>query len=247
MNESEQVIPIVYIVEDDADLRESVESLVSSKGYRSESFNSVEDFLVKESPIDQPSCILLDFHLRGRDGLAFLKDHREQSYATPVVVLTAHADVQIAVKFMKAGASMLLRKPYEPKELLDAIDHAIEWDRRMLALRKQHEHIEGCFRFLTKRQEIVLQMILDGSPNKAVAARLDISERTIEMERSDIFRIFRVKNAVELAVIITESRWALDSKANEASITTSVSSTSSIAQPHLLNKVAMRKPSSPNE
>ncbi len=242
MIESAQT-PTVFIIEDDAVLRQSVESLVSSKGYRSESFNSVEEFLVKTSPIDQPSWILWDFHLSGRDGLSFLKDHCEQTYATPVVVLTAHADVQIAVEFMKAGASMLLRKPYEPKELLDSIESAIEWDQRMLALRKQKGRIEECFRMLTKRQETVLQMILDGSPNKAVAARLDISERTIEMERAEIFRIFQVKNAVELAVIITESRLRLENKFNEANISENVPSSSNIAQPHLLNKVSLSKPS----
>ncbi len=243
MIESSMENPTIYIIEDDAPLRQSVESLVSSKGYRCESFDSVEAFLSKKTSIQQPGCILLDFHLSGCDGLSFLKHHSEQANATPVVVLTAHADVPLAVQFMKAGALMLLRKPYEPKELLESMDAALEWDRRLIVLRKQSDRIRECFQQISNRQEVVLQCILDGAPNKTIAARLDVSDRTIEMERAEILRIFQVKNAVELAVVITESRVKPSTKSNETSKSESSSALSKVAEPHLLSKATQIKQS----
>jgi len=243
MNESAMDNPTIYIIEDDAPLRQSVESLVSSKGYRCESFDSVEAFLSKLTSVQQPGCILLDFYLSGCDGLSFLKHHSEQANATPVIVLTAHADVPLAVQFMKAGALMLLPKPYEAKELLESIDAALEWDRRLIPLRKQSDRIRECFQQISKRQEVVLQFILDGAPNKTIAARLDVSERTIEMERSEILRIFQVKNAVELAVVITESRVKPNTKWDETSGSDSISATPKVAEPHLFSKAAQMKQS----
>lgn len=210
MSAAYQLEPTVYIIEDDTDLRESVVSLVSSKGYRCESFDSAEMFLNKSSPTQQPGCILLDFQLKGCDGLAFLKQHRESSYMTPVVVVTAHADVRLTVEFMKAGASTLLKKPYEIVELLNSIDIALEWDRNQFVARQQKERVQNCFRKLSKRQEDILAFVLNGAMNKAIAAELDVSERTVESERAEILRTFGVKNVVELAVLITEFRASSD-------------------------------------
>jgi len=196
------------MIEDDADLRESVGSLVSTKGYRYETFDSVEAFLSSEMQSQASGCILLDFQLRGRNGLSFLEQYRDQPNAMPVVVLTAHADVPITVKFMKAGATMLLRKPYETSELLDAIEKALELNRQQLEYRSQVQHYTSCLSKLSNRQVITLQSVLDGTCNKSIASILDVSERTIEMDRADILKVFSVKNAVELAVSITKSRAA---------------------------------------
>ncbi len=198
--------PIVYLIEDDVALRQSVEALLSTNGYQCVAFGAVEEFTQLPARTQKPGCILLDFVLGGCDGLSFLKEYHERPDAMPVVVLTGHADVPIAVDFMKAGASMLLKKPYEPKSLLDCIEKAIEWDRNSLQQRRQANDCLACYGQLSPRQELILESILEGLPNKLIAAKLGVSERTIETERAEIIRIFGVKNAVELAVLLTSAR-----------------------------------------
>lgn len=196
----------VYLIEDDVALRASVEALLSTSGYQCVSLGTVEEFLGLPLNTRSPGCILLDFVLSGRDGLSFLKEYHERSDAMPVVVLTGHADVPIAVDFMKAGASMLLNKPYEPRSLLDCIEKAIAWDRQSLSQRQQARDCLACLEQLSPRQELILESILEGLANKLIAAQLAVSERTIETERAEIIRVFGVKNAVELAVLLTNAR-----------------------------------------
>jgi len=243
MNESELDVPTIYIIEDDADVRSSVECLVVSGGYQFESFASVEDFLMKETQPHIVGCMLLDFHLQGCDGMAFLKRYLEQPNSHPVIVLTAHADVPIAVQFMKMGASMLLRKPYQAVDLLASIESAITWDRRMHIDRVFQEKISEGFRKLTKRQIAVLDMVLEGAPNKSVAGQLKVSERTIEMERAEILKIFEVKNSVELAVVITQSRLRKSSTSGQPDSSNS-EAVNAIAEPHLLSRLSFVKKSS---
>jgi FixJ family two-component response regulator len=198
----------VFVIEDDVELRQSVEALLSAHGYQCQSFGAVEEFTQIPTAQRKPGCILLDFVLSGCDGLSFLKAYRERADAMPVVVLTGHADVPIAVDFMKAGASTLLKKPYEAPNLLDCIGQALERDRSSLHQRQQVEHCLACYKQLTPRQEQIVESMLEGLPNKLIATKISVSERTVETERAEIIRTFGVKNAVELAVLITYARAA---------------------------------------
>ncbi len=203
---SDKADATIYIIEDDIALQKSVEALLSANGYLCRSFGTVEDFLRLPMEGRNPGCILLDFVLSGCDGLSFLKEYRERLDAMPVIVLTGHADVPLAVDFMKAGASTLLKKPYEASNLLGCIEKAVVWDRNSLRQRQHVERCHECLERLTPRQEQIVESMLEGLPNKTIATKLGVSERTIETERAEIIRTFGVKNAVELAVMITNAR-----------------------------------------
>jgi two-component system, LuxR family, response regulator FixJ len=198
--------PTVYLIEDDESQRTALEMIVAARGFQTAAFASSEAFMSAWSRDDAPGCIVLDFLLHGRDGLSFLKLHRERYDAMPVIVITGHADVSVAVQFMRAGAATLLLKPYEPDELLLHIDQAIAWDQQSLTNRRQSETVQALERTISYRQHQILDMILSGDANKVIAAQLGVSERTIELERAELFRLFNVRNAVELAVLVTESR-----------------------------------------
>jgi FixJ family two-component response regulator len=121
MNHDVQHLKPVYLIEDDPVQRHSMETLLRASGYPTFCFASSEEFLNRPSSDRKPSCILLDFVLRGQDGLSFLKVHRQRVDAMPVIVLTGHADVALAVDFMAAGASTLLVKPFDADELIDYV------------------------------------------------------------------------------------------------------------------------------
>ncbi len=196
----------VYLIEDDIVQRNSLESLLRARGYTTFSFGSSEAFHSRPRLDRMPGCILLDFFLGGQDGLSFLKIHRERVDAMPVIVLTGHADVSVAVNFMKAGASTFLVKPYDADELLDCVDQAINWDQSTLDARLKSHHVRKCLEQLSERQKALKNLVLMGAPNKVSASQLELSERTIELERAEILKIFGVKNAIELAVLITQSQ-----------------------------------------
>lgn len=203
-------VATVFLIEDDPDQRESLSAVLNRSGYRTIAFDSAEQFIQYQPNERQPGCLLLDFLLSGRDGLSFLHHHREDFTGVPVVVLTGHADVATAVKFMKAGASSLLLKPYDMAELLQAIRQAVEWDARTLPARIKMDHVRRCRAKLTERQRQIKGMVLSGSPNKVIASQLQVSERTVELERAWILKLFDVKNAIELAVLIAEAQARID-------------------------------------
>jgi FixJ family two-component response regulator len=196
----------VYLIEDDPVQRDSLESLIQACGYTTSSFASSEAFHRRPQTERTPGCILLDFLLGGQDGLSFLRKHNQQNDAMPVIVLTGHADVSIAVNFMKAGASTLLVKPFDANELFHCIERLIAWDQSTLDARLKAKHVQMCLERLSERQKKIKNLVLMGSPNKVVASQLQLSERTIELERAEILKLFAVKNAVELAVLVTESQ-----------------------------------------
>jgi FixJ family two-component response regulator len=206
MNHDVQHHKPVYLIEDDPVQRHSMETLLRASGYTTVCFASSEDFLNRSRSERKPGCILLDFVLRGQDGLSFLKIHRERVDAMPVIVLTGHANVALAVDFMAAGASTLLVKPFDADELIDYVAQAIAWDQSTIEARLQIQHVRNCLEQLTDRQRIIKDLVLDGRANKVIAGQLDLSERTIELARADVLKTFGVKNAIELAVLLTQSQ-----------------------------------------
>ncbi len=194
------------MIEDDPVQRDSIEAILGQSGYTTFSYSSSEEFYNRPRIERKPGCILLDFLLRGQDGLSFLKVHQERADAMPVIVLTGYADVGLAVDFMSAGASTLLVKPFDTDELINYIAQAIAWDQSTLETRLKIQHVRMSLGLLTERQRIIKNLVLQGLANKVIASQLDLSERTIELARADVLKIFGVKNAIELAVLLTQSQ-----------------------------------------
>jgi FixJ family two-component response regulator len=181
-----------------------------AKGYRYEVFESIENFEHRFSSTVRPGCILIGLSIHDVNVISFLKQHFHQANAIPVIILTEQVNIPIEIATLATSSLMLLAEPYELNKLMEMIDSALELDRWCLDNHRKVEHFRDCTRQLSKRQEVIMQLILAGEPNKVIAAGLSISERTVETERAEIMRIFSVKNAVNLAVLIAESRTTLD-------------------------------------
>ena len=194
----------VYVLDDDPTICESVEAIVHSLGHRCEAFTDLQQFPSADS-LKRPGCLVLDHVLGGNDdGLQLIRRLHQTPNMITTIVLTAFADVPLAVQYMQAGAVTLIEKPITGNVFADAIVSGVELDQRR---NDDFQALVGTlerYRKLTDRQKAVLEQVLTGLPNKRIAANMMISVRTIEAERSRILSMLRVENAVALAGLITE-------------------------------------------
>ena len=197
----------VYIVDDDAGVREALAWLLRSRRLPSESFDSAEAFeamLQTRPPQRQPCCLLLDVRMPGMSGLALFDRMIERGdvAAMPVIFLTGHADVPTAVATVKRGAFDFCEKPFSDNQLVDRIQTALELSARHIeACRARHE-LQDRLADLTDRERDVMRLVVEGLPNKLIADQLDISVRTVEVHRARVFDKMQVKSAVELANLL---------------------------------------------
>ena len=198
---------LVFVVDDDASVREALAWLLRSRRLLSEAFDSAEAFqrkLEDRTAPDQPSCVLLDVRMPGLSGLALFDwlIERELHPAMPVIFLTGHADVATAVDAVKRGAFDFCEKPFSDNALVDRVEQALAQSRAFLQARR----ITGILRErqdeLTDRERDVMRLVVEGLPNKLIADRLDISVRTVEVHRARVFDKMEVKSAVELANLL---------------------------------------------
>ena len=188
---------VVYIIDDDASVREGVGELIRSVGLSVQSFASSQEFLDSKRP-DAPGCIILDVRLPGRSGLEFQKVLQHLSIQLPVVFISAHGDVPISVRAMKSGAIEFLTKPLREQELLDAVHAGIERDR---ARRQEAEHIaelRARYDTLTARELEIMTLVVSGSVNKQIAAQAGLSEVTVKVHRAHVMQKMRAKSLVDL-------------------------------------------------
>jgi FixJ family two-component response regulator len=188
--------PVVFVVDDDHRVREALSSLISSAGLRVAVFGSAAEFLEYEKP-DAPACLVLDLQLPGTSGLE-LQQQLVGGEAPPIVFISGHGDIPSSVRAMKAGAIEFLSKPFDDRELLQAIDSAIDRDRMERQKRSELAELRKHYNLLTPREREVLPFVVAGFANKQTGADLGTSEITIGVHRGQIMRKMAAKSLAEL-------------------------------------------------
>ena len=196
----------VFIVDDDASVREALAWLLRSRHLLSEGYAGGAEFeaMLQGYTPAQPCCLLLDVRMPGMSGLALFDKLAERGLVEvmPVIFLTGHADVPTAVDLVKRGAFDFCEKPFSDNALVDRIEHALGRSQQVLAARREKLLLQGRLAELTERERDVMRLVVEGLPNKLIADQLDISVRTVEVHRARIFDKMEVKSAVELVNVL---------------------------------------------
>jgi FixJ family two-component response regulator len=188
---------MVFVVDDDAGLREALAALMRSVGLQVTTFASAADFLRQpRSPI--PACLVLDVRLPGLSGLDLQRELTNAGERIPIIFISGHGDVPMTVRAMKAGAAEFLPKPFREQELLDAVGQALERDRSDRAERRELEEIRKRYDVLTPREREVMALVVHGMPNKQVAEELHVTEITVKVHRRNIMHKMHARSLPDL-------------------------------------------------
>ena len=193
------VTSIVFVVDDDVSVRESLELLLRTAGWQPETFASAQEFLSRPRPT-VPCCLVLDVTLPGLSGLDLQKQLAERT-DMPIIFITGHGDVPMTVQAMKAGAAEFLTKPFKDDVLLDAIRGAIERSRAALRLDAEMRAIRNCYESLTPREREVMALVVSGLLNKQVGGELGISEITVKAHRGQVMRKMKADSLPDLVTM----------------------------------------------
>jgi len=188
---------IVFVVDDDVEVRKALDSLIRSVGLKVELFGSAREFLQRKPP-KVPSCLILDIRLPGISGLDFQRKLAEDNNPIPVIFITGHGDIPMSVRAMKAGAVEFLPKPFRDQDLLDAIHLALERDRARRQREAEIATLRDRFEWLTPREREVLPLVVSGLPNKQIAAEIGTSETTVKVHRGQLMRKMGADSLPEL-------------------------------------------------
>ena len=190
----------VFIVDDDEAVRKSLGSLIRSAGLGVETFASAQQFLANPRA-DVLSCLVLDVKLPGLSGLELQKRMAEVNIEIPIVFITGHGDIPTSVRAIKAGAVEFLTKPFSDQDLLDAIDQAIQRDRRMRRQQAEIAELRDRYESLTPREREVMKLVVSGLLNKQVAAKLGISEFTVKIHRGQVMGKMQADSFADLVIM----------------------------------------------
>jgi FixJ family two-component response regulator len=173
---------VVFIVDDDASVRRSIQDLLSSVALRSEAFATPQEFL-NSKRADCAGCLVLDVRLPGMSGLDCQRKLIEAGVTIPIIFITGHGDVPMSVRAMKSGAVEFLTKPFRPQELLDAVQQALDRDRKSRGKRQETSEVRNRYETLTTREREVMELVVSGLLNKQIAVKLGTGEHTVKIHR----------------------------------------------------------------
>jgi len=193
--------PIVFVVDDDPSIGDAIRLLLRSVGIPSRTFLSANEFLEAYDP-RQPGCLVLDVRMPGMSGLELQARLREMESTLPIIFVTAHGDVPMAVSAVRTGAMDFIQKPFRDQELLDKIQEALEADARVRSERQDLEGIQDRLDALTPREREVLDLVVAGKANKNIARALGISQRTVEIHRARVMEKMGVRSVSMLVQLV---------------------------------------------
>jgi FixJ family two-component response regulator len=188
---------VVYVIDDDASMREALSSLFRQVGLRVQGFGTAQELLRSDLPAS-PSCLVLDIRLPGLSGLDLQTELINAGIGIPIIFMTAHGDIPMSVKAMKAGALNFLTKPFRDQEMLDAVTAALDWDRARLSAERIVVNIRSLYGGLTPRERQVMDLVTAGMLNKLIATEIGISEITVKIHRRNVMRKMGAKSLTDL-------------------------------------------------
>jgi FixJ family two-component response regulator len=187
----------VFVVDDDAGVRNALQTLLRSVGLHVSTFGSAADFLASQMP-EGPSCLVLDVRLPGLSGLDFQAELAKAGIRLPIIFITGHGDIPMTVRAMKAGAVEFLAKPFRDQDLLDAVRLGLDRDRARRESDKAASGLQSAYRSLTTREQEVMPLVTSGRMNKQIAAEIGVSEITVKVHRGNVMRKMGAKSLADL-------------------------------------------------
>ena len=194
MNDS---TPTIFVVDDDDAVRDSLSDLIDSVGLEVATYSSAHEFLDVYDNAER-GCLVLDIRMPGMSGLELQERLNDRGSTLPIVFITGHGDVPMAVEAMKRGAVDFIQKPFRDQELLDRINLALEQNRRRRAAEETKQDIAGRIASLTRREREVMEMVIQGKANKVIAIDLGLSQRTVEVHRAHVMDKMKARTLAEL-------------------------------------------------
>jgi len=190
--------PFVFVIDDDESLRDALEMLFRMVGLRAKTFPAAADFLKSKLP-DIPTCLVLDVRLPGISGLDFQAELAKADIKIPIIFMTGHGDIPMAVEAMKAGAVEFLPKPFRDQDMIDAVHRALERDRTRRQAERTNAQLRMNYASLSKREREVMACVTAGLMNKQIAAKLGVAEVTVKLHRGKLMRKMNAQSVAELA------------------------------------------------
>jgi FixJ family two-component response regulator len=191
------IAPVVYVVDDDDGMRRALDTLLSTVGYKTSVYSRASEFLANFKS-DAPGCLVLDIRMPDMSGLELQQQLNRAGSMLPVIFITGHGDVPMAVQAMKEGAFEFIQKPFRDQDLLDRINHALKLDAENRSTLARRTEVQHRLESLTPRERQVMDMVVDGAANKVIAIDLNLSERTVEIHRAKVMEKMGARSVAHL-------------------------------------------------